>query len=180
VSRLQRPLRTLQALPAPVRWLALPLLLVGCTGAVLLSDGTYQPPVTAPAPDARAAALCTAFMRALPGSLLGAPRADPSPDVAVWATRPRTVLRCGVPRPSSLARHQGDLGPNINGVQWYTEDDGHGGHRFTLTQRPGVYVEVAAPAGATPYPVDALAVVSPAVLATLPDLSGQLGEQPDA
>ncbi|MFE0463758.1 DUF3515 family protein [Kitasatospora sp. NPDC058965] len=179
MSRLEPVLRPLRSLPAPVRWSAAPVVLLACTGAVLLSGGTYRPPTTAPHPDAKAAALCAPFMKALPDTLLGAPRTDPSEDVAVYATKPRTVLRCGVPRPASLDRHQQDLGPNINGVQWYAEDDGHGGHRFTLTQRPNVYVEVAAPAGATRYPADALAVVSPTVLATLPDLSGDLNAPPD-
>ncbi|WP_051969787.1 DUF3515 family protein [Kitasatospora azatica] len=178
MSRLRRPLRTLQALPAPVRWLAAPAALLACTGAVLLSDGTYQPPLTAPTPDAKAAALCRTLMGALPPDLLGRSRTTPSPYVAVWPTKPRTVLRCGVPRPKSLDQHQGDLGPNIDGVQWYLEGDGHGGHRFTLTLH-ALYVEVAAPAGATPYPTDALAAVSPAVLATIPDLSGELGDQQD-
>ncbi|PYC67421.1 hypothetical protein C7C46_30240 [Streptomyces tateyamensis] len=179
MSRLEPVLRPLRSLPAPVRWLAAPVVLLACTGALLLTGGDYQPPTAAPHPDARAAALCRPFMAALPASLLGAARTDAAQDVAVYATHPRTVVRCGVPRPKSLDRHQQDLGPNVNGVQWYDEDDGHGGHRFTLTQRPNVYVEVAAPAGATRYPADALGVVSPAVAATLPDLSGDLNADPE-
>ncbi|MGF1431753.1 DUF3515 family protein [Kitasatospora sp. LaBMicrA B282] len=175
MSRFQRPMRALQALPAPVRWLAAPVALLACTGAVLLTAGPYQPPTTAPHPDATAAASCAALMKALPTDLLGHPRTDPSPDVAVYRTSPRTVLRCGVPRPKSLNKlaNKESTGPNVDGVQWYLESDGHGGSKFTLTLH-ALYVEVAAPSGATVNPTDALGVVSPAVRATIPDLNGQL------
>lgn len=108
--------------------------------------------------------------------MLGHPRADPanSPYVAVWRSSPRTVLRCGVARPKSLdsLANQMSIGPNVDNLQWYLEKDGHGGYRFTTTLR-AAYVEVAAPAGATVNATDALAVVSPTVLAKVPDLSGQ-------
>ncbi|MCX4751682.1 DUF3515 domain-containing protein [Kitasatospora sp. NBC_01287] len=179
----QRAQRALQTLPAPVRWLAAPLVLLACTGAVLMSGGSYQPPITAPHPDPMALGPCAALMKALPSAMLGHPRADPpnSPYVAVWRTTPRTVLRCGVARPASLriVANQMSTGPNVDGVQWYLEQDGHGGYRYTLTQH-ALYVEVAAPAGATVNATDALGIVSPAVLATIPDLNGQLGQGSDS
>jgi hypothetical protein len=156
-----------------VRWLALPVALLGTVAAVVLT-GPYQPPTDAPKPEASAVGPCQALMKQLPDSIEGHPRTDPSPYVAVWATSPRTVLRCGVPRPASLDAHSHDLGPNVDGVQWYMQGDGHGGNQFFLTQSL-LYVEVAVPKGATPYPVDAPAAVSPAVLATVPDWSGQVG-----
>jgi hypothetical protein len=184
VSRFQRPLRALQALPAPVRWLAAPLVLLGCTGAVLMSGGgTYQPPLTAPSPDAKSAGYCAALIKALPATMQNHPRADPpgSPYVAVWRTSPRTVLRCGVPRPTSLniLANQESTGPNVDNVQWYLEKDGHGGYRFTTTLR-ATYVEVSVPANSTAYPTDALGVVSPAVLRTIPDLNGQFTSNQDS
>jgi hypothetical protein len=66
----------------------------------------------------------------------------------------------------------------VDGEPWYEEGDGHGGYKFTLTQHQ-LYVEVAVPKGATPYPADPLAPVSPVVLATIPDLSGQLNNPID-
>ncbi|WP_280693213.1 DUF3515 family protein [Kitasatospora sp. GAS204B] len=182
MSHTQRARRALQALPAPVRWLAAPLVLLACTGAVLMTDGTYQPPVTAPKPAAAVSGFCAALIKALPPTLLGHPRADPagSPYVAVWQTSPRTVLRCGVARPTSLnsVANQMSTGPNVDNLQWYLEQDGHGGYRFTTTLR-AAYIEVAAPARATVNPTDALAVVSPTVLATVPDLSGQFTPDQD-
>ncbi|MFE9423960.1 DUF3515 domain-containing protein [Kitasatospora sp. NPDC006697] len=177
MSTPRRPSRLLQALPAPVRWLALPAALGACVAAVYWPS-TYQPPLSAPSPDAKAVGPCQALMKQLPDLIEGHSRTTPSPYVAVWSTSPRTVLRCGVPRPASLDAHAGDLGPNVDGVQWYMEGDGHGGNTFTLTLHQ-LYVEVAVPKGATPYPADPLAPVSPAVLATIPDLSGQLNTPSD-
>ncbi|GAA1251416.1 hypothetical protein GCM10009665_47630 [Kitasatospora nipponensis] len=182
MPRFQRPIRALQALPAPVRWLAPPLALLACTGALLVSAVDWQPPTTAPVPDARAVAPCLALAKALPAALLDHPRADPpnSPYVAVWRSAPRTVLRCGVPRPASLSvlANRAATGPNVNGVQWYLEHDDHGGYRFTTTLR-ALYVEVAVPAGAYRYAADPLAAISTAVIATVPDLSGQLNADPN-
>ncbi|MFF7633453.1 DUF3515 domain-containing protein [Kitasatospora sp. NPDC008050] len=182
MSRFQRPLRALQGLPAPVRWLAAPVVLLGCTGAVLMSGGTYQPPLTAPTPDAKSAGYCTALLKALPTTMVNHPRADPagSPYVAVWQTSPRTVLRCGVPRPTSLniLANQESTGPNVDGLQWYLEKDGHGGYRFTTTLR-ATYVEMSVPANAFTYATDALGVVSPAILSTIPDLNGQFSTGQD-
>ncbi|TWG01306.1 uncharacterized protein DUF3515 [Kitasatospora viridis] len=167
----------LRELPAPVRWLSLPAVLAACAAAVLW-PGDYQPPTTAPVPAADAVGPCLALMKQLPQQIEGHPRTDPSAYVAVWASSPRTVLRCGVPRPASLDTHGSELGPNVDGVQWYMEGDGHGGNKFTLTLHQ-LYVEVAVPEGATPYPADPLAPVSPAVLATIPDLSGELNNPSD-
>ncbi|MCC9308818.1 DUF3515 domain-containing protein [Kitasatospora sp. RB6PN24] len=177
MSESSRPLRALRAVPAPVRWLAPPVVLLGCVAAVMMT-GPYQPPTSAPKPPADAVGPCQALMKQLPAQFEGHPRTDPSPYVAVWATSPRTVLRCGVPRPASLDAHASDRGPNVDGVQWYMEGDGHGGNKFTLTLHQ-LYVEVAAPKGATPYPTDPLGPVSPVVLATIPDISGNLNDPID-
>jgi hypothetical protein len=163
----------------PVRWLALPVVLLGCVAAVVMS-GPYQPPTTAPKPAADAVGPCQALMKQLPATFEGHPRTDPSPYVAVWATSPRTVLRCGVPRPASLkGANRYKNGPGVDGVPWYQESDGHDGYKFTLTQHGDRYIEVAVPKGATRYPADPLAAVSPVVLATVPDQSDLLNNPID-
>lgn len=176
VARFQRPIRLLTSLPAPIRWLALPLGLLACTAFLLAGWGDWQPPLTAPKPDPKAAGYCQALMKALPRAIEGRTRTTPFADVAVWNSTPRTVLRCGVPRPQSLDKvaNQESTGPNVNEVQWYAEPDGHGGYRFTCTLRLA-YVEVSVPTKAYPNYLDPLASVSDAVRATVPDLSGQVG-----
>ncbi|MDH6135598.1 hypothetical protein P3T37_005014 [Kitasatospora sp. MAA4] len=183
MARFQRPIRALAALPAPVRWLSLPLGLLACSALLFQSWGSWQPPLTAPTPTGAVAGYCQALAKALPGAIEGHQRTapDPSPYVAVWNSSPRTVLRCGVPRPKSLNKqaNQESTGPNVNNVQWYLEKDGHGGYRFTATLRLA-YVEVSVPAGAYPNYGDPLSPVSDAVNATVPDISGQLGGTDDS
>ncbi|WP_280669237.1 MULTISPECIES: DUF3515 family protein [unclassified Kitasatospora] len=176
MARFQRPIRALTSLPAPIRWLALPLGLLACSAFLLGSWGDWQPPLTAPTPDAKAVGYCQALAKALPQAIEGRTRTSPSADVAVWNSTPRTVLRCGVPRPKALDKlaNQESTGPNVNDVQWYLEQDGHGGYRFTCTLRLA-YVEVSVPAKAYPNYLDPLSSISDAVKATVPDLSGQLG-----
>ncbi|GAA2149685.1 hypothetical protein GCM10009760_43110 [Kitasatospora kazusensis] len=180
MSRTPHPLRLVRAVPAPVRWLAPPALLG--TGLLLTTvlAGPWEPPLTAPHPDAKTAGYCRALARVLPRDLQGHPRAatSPSPYVVAWASSPRTVLRCGVPRPKSLAvvANRESVGPNVDGVQWYVESDGHGGSRLTTTEL-SMYVELSVPLGSSSqYPLPA---VSEAVRSTVPDLSGRIATSPD-
>ncbi|MEU9080242.1 DUF3515 domain-containing protein [Kitasatospora sp. NPDC004745] len=163
--------RALAALPAPLRWLALPLALT-CTLVVLL--GSWSSPdesVAVPSPGGRAAGYCRALAAALPQELLGHPRKDPSPAspyVAAWGGSPRTVLRCGVDRPEQLdGEHAKDWSPTVDDVTWWSQRLSDGGYRFVTTMR-AAYVEVTVPAGAAQNPFDPAAAVTPAVKATVP------------
>ncbi|MER5353897.1 DUF3515 domain-containing protein [Kitasatospora sp. NPDC002551] len=172
MTRELRVPRFLAALPAPVRWLAVPTALA-CTVVVLLGSWSApaDPKVETPEPRGKAAEYCRALAAALPGELLGHPRKDPSPAspyVAAWASSPRIVLRCGVPHPEALVdEKQKEISPTVNEVTWWPEPLGDGGYRFTATQR-AVFVEVTVPGGATAIPLDAAAALSDVVRATIP------------
>jgi hypothetical protein len=94
------------------RW-AFPLLLAvvaGCSGTVRVDP---------PTPSPEAAAACERLASALPKTLDGAARvaSEPaSPYVAVWGG---IALRCGVPRPTSMAAT--DQVSDVNGVGWYSD-----------------------------------------------------------
>ncbi|MER7756308.1 DUF3515 domain-containing protein [Kitasatospora sp. NPDC097643] len=163
--------RVLAALPAPVRWLALPLALT-CTVVLLLGSwGGADDGVEVPQPSGKAAGYCRALAAALPQQLLGHPRRDPSPAspyVAAWDSTPRTVLRCGVDRPEELdGEHAKDWSPTVDGVTWWSQQLTDGGHRFVTTMR-AAYVEVTVPAGAAQNPFDPAAALTAAVKATVP------------
>ncbi|WP_371479400.1 DUF3515 domain-containing protein [Kitasatospora sp. NBC_00315] len=168
MTRADRVPRALKALPAPLRWLSAPVALLGC---VALLVGNWGAPAQPAAPTPRASELpyCEAFARALPQSLLGRARTPTdSPFVAVWNSSPRTVVRCGVPRPDGLNGPRAlDSAPEVNGVQWFDEPDGEGGYRFTTVLRYA-NVEVTVPAGAYPNYADPLPSVSDVVAATVP------------
>jgi len=88
------------------------LILSGCGGAVQV-----EPPTPEPA----AAAACRALAERLPARLDGTDRAEStpaSPYVAVWGEG-RIALRCGVPRPVTMAAT--DQVPEIDGVAWYAD-----------------------------------------------------------
>ncbi|MFD0349306.1 DUF3515 family protein [Kitasatospora aburaviensis] len=104
MARELRVPRVLAALPAPIRWLALPVALT-CTVVVLLGSWSAPERIQVPEPAAKAAGYCRNLATALPQELLGHARKDPSPAspyVAAWASSPRIVLRCGVDRPEAL------------------------------------------------------------------------------
>ncbi|MFD5083162.1 DUF3515 family protein [Kitasatospora sp. NPDC058406] len=170
MTREFRAPRLLAALPAPVRWLAVPLALT-CTIVVLVGNWGAPEKVDAPTPAPRAAAYCRALDAALPQDLIGHPRKDPgpaSPYTAAWASSPRVVLRCGVPHPEGLVdEKQKEISPTINDVTWWPEPLKDGGYRLTVTQR-AVFVEVTVPGGALANPLDAAAALSDAVRATIP------------
>ncbi|MFC9329387.1 DUF3515 domain-containing protein [Kitasatospora sp. NPDC057015] len=163
-----RVTHALRALPASVRWSAAPVALLGCIVLLLGDWGTAPAPVT-PTPRAREVPYCEALARALPQTLIGHGREhSDSPYVVIWGSSPRTVLRCGVPRPDALNGPQAlKSAPEVNGVQWFDEPDGEGGYRFTTTLREA-NVEVSVPAGAYPYSADPLPVLSDVVKATVP------------
>ncbi|MFE6870942.1 DUF3515 domain-containing protein [Kitasatospora sp. NPDC057692] len=172
MTREFRAPRFLAALPAPVRWLAVPTALA-CTVVVLI--GSWSEPVEAkvetPEPRGKAAEYCRALAAALPQQLLGHARKDPSPAspyVAAWDSSPRIVLRCGVPHPEGLVdEKQKEISPTVNDVTWWPEELGDGGYRFTATQR-ATFVEVTVPGGATGNPLDAAAALSDVVKAAIP------------
>ncbi|MFC6595752.1 DUF3515 domain-containing protein [Kitasatospora paranensis] len=158
----------LRALPAPVRWLAPPAALLG-VGMLLvgnLGSGEIAPPV----PQGAAAGYCAALDRALPASVLGRARHDPSPAspyTAAWGGSARTVLRCGIARPDYLDADPLASAPEVNGVQWGMSQDGAGGYRFVTTLRKA-YVEVSVPKGAYPNYADPLPTLSDVIRATVP------------
>ncbi|MFF1906650.1 DUF3515 family protein [Kitasatospora sp. NPDC058218] len=162
--------RFLTALPAPIRWLALPLAL-SCTVVVLLGSWGAPEKIEVPTPTGKVAAYCEALAAALPSEVLGHARKDPSPAspyVAAWASSPRTVLRCGVDRPEELnGEHAKDLSPTIDGVTWWSQQLDDGGYRFTTTLRRA-NVEVTVPGGAFANPLDPVAAVNGAVKANIP------------
>ncbi|MEV7774834.1 DUF3515 domain-containing protein [Kitasatospora sp. NPDC086791] len=171
MTREPRVPKALAALPAPVRWLALPVALT-CTVIVLVGAwGSDDPRIEVPHPSGRAAEYCRALAAALPQDLLGHARKDPSPAspyVAVWDSSPRTVMRCGVDRPEQLdGEHATDLSPTVDDVTWWSQKLDDGGYRFVTTMR-AAYVEVTVPAGAARNPLDPATVLSPLVKANVP------------
>ncbi|MCX5210648.1 DUF3515 domain-containing protein [Kitasatospora sp. NBC_00240] len=166
--RAARATHALKALPAPVRWLAAPVALLGCVILLVGTWGAPAAPVT-PTPRAKEVPYCEALARALPQRLTGHGREhSDSPYVVIWSSSPRTVLRCGVPRPDALNGPQAlKSAPEVNGVQWFDEPDGEGGYRFTTTLREA-NVEVSVPAGAYPSYADPLPTLSDAVKASVP------------
>lgn len=161
---------SLSALPAPVRWAAPPVALLGCL-AVAIGSGSGPGEITPPVPKANVAGYCEALHKALPDTVLGHHRADPSPAspyTAAWDSSPRTVLRCGVPRPGYLNDDPLAKGPEVNDVQWGMGSDGAGGYRFVTTLRKA-YVEVTVPKGAYPNYADPLSSLTDAIKATVPD-----------
>ncbi|WP_329489739.1 DUF3515 domain-containing protein [Kitasatospora sp. NBC_01246] len=160
----------LTALPAPVRWLALPLAL-SCTVVVLLGSWGAPAAIEVPKPTGRAAGYCRDLAAALPQEVLGHARKDPSPGspyVAAWASSPRTVLRCGVDRPEALnGEHAKDLSPTIDDVTWWAQKLDDGGYRFITTMRRA-YVEVTVPGGAFSNPLDPVSALNGVVKANIP------------
>ncbi|MDH6578930.1 DUF3515 domain-containing protein [Kitasatospora sp. MAP5-34] len=161
----------LSSLPAPVRWAAPPAVLLGGLGLLIGGWTGSSDRIAPPVPKASQAGFCAALGKALPQSVLGHRRADPSPAspyTAAWSSLPRTVLRCGVPRPEYLNKDMAALAPEINDVQWGMGSDGAGGYRFVTTLRK-VYVEVTVPKGAYPNYADPLSSLTDAIKATIPD-----------
>ncbi|MFJ8472746.1 DUF3515 domain-containing protein [Kitasatospora sp. NPDC094011] len=168
--RLRIP-EALTALPAPIRWLALPVALT-CTVVLLVGSwGSADQDVAAPQPSGKAADYCRKLTAALPAELLGHARRDPSPAspyTAAWGDSHRVVLRCGIDRPEELdGEHAKDWSPTVDDVTWWSQQLGDGGHRFVTTMR-AAYVEVTVPAGAAQNPFDPAAALTDAVKATIP------------
>ncbi|WP_100836228.1 DUF3515 domain-containing protein [Kitasatospora fiedleri] len=163
----------LNRLPAPVRWLAPPAALLGCT-AWLAVSWSGDPDVAPPGQDAGTARYCAALDAALPAEVLGHPREDPSPAspyTAAWASSPRTVLTCGADRPDLLNDTE-RKGPCVDEVGWGLAEDGAGGYRFATGLREA-YVVVEVPAGAYGNYADPLGSFSSAIRATVPRIDGK-------
>ncbi|MFF2144805.1 DUF3515 domain-containing protein [Kitasatospora sp. NPDC058190] len=163
--------KALTALPAPVRWLAVPVALT-CTVVVLIGSwSSADAQVEVPRPSGKAADYCRALSAALPQELLGHARKDPSPAspyTAAWGSSPRTVLRCGIDRPEELdGEHAADWSPTADDVTWWSQKLSDGGYRFVTTMR-AAYVEVTVPAGAAQNPFDPAAALSSLVNAEIP------------
>ncbi|MFJ5923552.1 DUF3515 domain-containing protein [Kitasatospora sp. NPDC092948] len=162
----------LNRLPAPVRWLAPPAVLLALT-AGLVAFWSGEPDVTPPTPSAQAAEYCRALDAKLPGEVLGHPRKDPSPAspyTAAWASSPRTVMTCGGDRPDYLNSDR--KGPCIDEVSWGLNEDGQGGYWFATGLRKA-YVEVHVPAGAYGNYADPLSSFADAIRSTVPIIDGQ-------
>ncbi|MFI6157853.1 DUF3515 domain-containing protein [Kitasatospora sp. NPDC051170] len=163
--------KALRALPAPVRWLALPLALT-CTTVVLIGSwSSAASRIEVPNPTPREAGYCKALAAALPQELLGHPREESSPAspyVAVWGSSPRTVMRCGIERPEELnGPHAKDLSPTVDDVTWWSQKRDDGSYRLVATMRRA-YVEVISPAGVYSSPLDPAAALTPLVKAHIP------------
>jgi hypothetical protein len=157
----------LNRLPAPVRWFGPPAALLAVT-AGLVAFWSGEPDVAPPTPTAQAAQYCRALDAALPGSVLGHRREDPSPAspyTAAWASSPRTVLTCGGDRPEYMDSDR--KGPCVDQVSWGLNEDGHGGYWFATGLRRA-YVEVHVPAGAYPNYADPLSSFGEAIRSTVP------------
>ncbi|MEU8514861.1 DUF3515 domain-containing protein [Kitasatospora sp. NPDC048722] len=169
MAKLRVP-RVLATLPAPVRWLAMPVALT-CTVVVLLGSWSEPADIEVPAPTGKAADYCRNLAGALPPDLLGHARKDPSPSspfVAAWGSSPRTVLRCGVDRPEELdGDHAGDWSPVADDVTWWAQKLTDGSYRFVSTMRKA-YVEVTVQDGVASNPFDPVAALSGAVNANVP------------
>ncbi|MFE3515901.1 DUF3515 domain-containing protein [Streptomyces sp. NPDC059166] len=106
------------------------------------SAGDGQPSVPVPTPSPEAAGYCGKLHEALPESVAGLERSDPSPDsdlTAGWGDG-AIVLRCGVPRPARMDDSQAKA-VDADGVNWLLEQRDDAGPRFTTTYRKA-YVEV--------------------------------------
>ncbi|MEE1786527.1 DUF3515 domain-containing protein [Streptomyces sp. SP17BM10] len=162
--------RALAALPAPVRWLAAPVVLT-CAVVALLGSWSAPADIAVPAPTGKAADYCRNLAAALPQDLLGHARKDPTPSspfVAAWGSSPRTVLRCGVDRPEELdGEHAGDWSPVAEEVTWWAQKLDDDSYRFVSTMRKA-YVEVTVPRGVASNPFDPVAALSGAVRANVP------------
>ncbi|MGA5822517.1 DUF3515 domain-containing protein [Kitasatospora sp. NPDC094028] len=171
MARESRIPKALGAVPAPVRWLALPAALTGAVVLMVNSWSSAASEVEAPKPTGRAAEHCRALAAALPQDLLGKPRQDlspASPYVAAWGDSPRTVLRCGIERPEELnGEHAADWSPTVDDVTWWSQKLDDGGYRFVTTMR-AAYVEVTVPKGAAQNPFDPAAALTPVVKANIP------------
>ncbi|MGW4649440.1 DUF3515 domain-containing protein [Kitasatospora sp. NPDC004289] len=164
------------SLPATVRWGVPPAALLTCVG---LLGWSWSLPADVEPPQVRGKALaaCEALDKALPGTVLGHRRDDPSPAspyTAAWDSSPRTVLTCGSDRPEYLNELGTASMPEVNDVQFGMGRDADGGYRFVTTMRDA-YVEVLVPAGAYPNYADPLSSFTDAIKAAVP---GWLAQQP--
>jgi hypothetical protein len=100
-----------------------------------------------PDPAPSAVALCRSLMAELPEEVLdeGRRRVEPGSLSAAWGN-PTITLRCGVPRPPTLAA--GSPCFEVNSVGWFAEE-ASGGYLFTTIGR-AVFVEVGVPAAYAP------------------------------
>ncbi len=161
--------RALDALPAPVKWVAAPLVLVGC---VLLLVGSWTDPqkVAVPTPGPAAKQVCESLAGRLPDRVQGHGRkalTPVSPLTAAWDSSPRTVLRCGVGVPELLVKHPESDSVGVNGVDWLIEKHSNGDVLFTTVERTA-NVEVLVPKGAYPNATDPLPALSDAVAKAVP------------
>jgi hypothetical protein len=165
-----RPSARLKSLPAPLRWAAPPVVLVGVI-VLLLVDWDTPPNVTPPTPKPAVAKICEALDKALPDTVLGHKRQDPepsSPYTAAWNSSPRTVLKCGIDRPGYLDEDPTASAPEVNDVQFGMAPDGQGGYHFVTTLRKA-YVEITVPKGAYPNFIDPLSSLTDAIKSTVPE-----------
>lgn len=116
------------------------------------SPTTLVEPTPAPA----AAQACRAVMAALPATVAGHARTTTTRLTAQWGASD-VGLRCGVAKPGALAADSTcDV---VNGVGWFTEQQGQG-YRFTTIGR-AAYLEVDVAASVQPA-ADALVDLSAA------------------
>ena len=113
------------------------LALAGCSPGS--SGARVDPP---PTPPADVAGFCAALHEELPEKVAGLARTRTEPEsplTAAWGGS-AIVLRCGIPRPPSMADPKQE-GVEVNGVGWLLEKLSDGGFRFT-TGRRLAYTEV--------------------------------------
>ncbi|MFI1173057.1 DUF3515 family protein [Streptomyces melanogenes] len=126
--------RPLLVLPA----VAMLMAVAGCSSS---SDADAGAAV--PSPSAKEAAACAALDKALPDTVAGQQRHDPTPDsplTARWGDGDaEIVLRCGIPRPEEMSDPKLP-GVGVEGVDWTVQQRAEG-PRF-ITQYRDPYVEL--------------------------------------
>nr|WP_237532140.1 DUF3515 domain-containing protein [Streptomyces sp. SID8352] len=142
---------------------ALLIVAAGC------SSGDGSAAVAVPSPDASVAGMCQNLDEALPPTVDGLERKDPTPASALTAGwgNPLIILRCGVPRPPEMDDPKAD-GVEVDGVGWMLSERDDGGFRFTTTLREA-YVEVSVPEERVPDGMAPLVDLAPAVKKAIPE-----------
>ncbi|MBQ0827974.1 DUF3515 domain-containing protein [Streptomyces tagetis] len=142
------------------------VLLIAAAGCATADDGASA---AVPSPDAKVAGLCQNLDLALPPTVDGLKRADPSPAsklTAGWGN-PVIILRCGVERPAEMDDPAAD-GVEVDGVGWQLLERDDGAFRFTTTLREA-YVEVTVPKERAEGGMAPLVDLAPAVKKAIPE-----------
>ncbi|MFD5542709.1 DUF3515 domain-containing protein [Streptomyces sp. NPDC127079] len=127
--------------------------LAALLAAVGCSSNDDSAAVTVPSPHSAITKLCRNLDKALPRTVDGLGRRDPTPASALTAGwgNPVVILRCGVSRPPKMidpdvanGKDPDAVAGGVNGVDWLMEKQDDGSNRFTTANRE-TYVEIRVP-----------------------------------